>query len=636
MENRIIVHIKKAGDKYSGVIRCNGSEYDSGIMDIRPDDRIDLNNGKSIAIKEMLDALMDNNAGEYGPSFDERMQIATGKYLYRQIFDKNDKNFPNGIDFENFHIQIITEEEHVTHIPWVLLAKQNGAYLTSSGACVSIGVHENRRDISLPSCPKLLVIAPEPKDWGETRAGNHIEKLEDMLREAHRDYNTGGGLKIVRTWEEFKDAVLDFELHAIYFYGHGQGDRDKTHLIFTTGRSHKAKPVSASDIAHVIKQSGNIPYIMYLNCCYGDSGGLFGAGQALSRAGVPAVLTNRTIAMIDAAMSQGILFWQNIISDGMAPHKAVANLYKDLIGGDVSLSDARWMTPVLYCHYDKWTSKPPPKINRLVDPHWQIKLDRINQFGRVSYLTRSMLKEGRPKILVYLWYGEEGQGIDIFHHRLSVELRDEVERACFVEKQPEWPPFVDPNTSFNDMICEAFESESPDHIPACIRQCSKGRANRPVLLYIRHTPLRTLKIINIKVIRQYLEWLDTYFVKLLGKNAYAVVGISYIVKKPAKFAEMVKKKIIREIKLKKTAFHLLNELEKITEIHLRDFIRDHDIKLLESSIDNIIEYVIDNSKGKYEHVLELLKDAVSRPCDFIDKNPETDKDDEEEDFGVDD
>jgi hypothetical protein len=81
------------------------------------------------------------------------------------------------------------------------------------------------------------------------------------------------------------------------------------------------------------------------------------------------------------------------------------------------------MTPVFHCHYDQWKANHPKPASRLErDPHWSLKLDRVRQFGQVFYQTSQMLQEHKPRSLAYIWYGQEGQGVDLFHKRLKFEL----------------------------------------------------------------------------------------------------------------------------------------------------------------------------------------------------------------------
>ena len=98
--------------------------------------------------------------------------------------------------------------------------------------------------------------------------------------------------------------------------------------------------------------------LVYVNCCQGDAGGFLGVGMQLADF-VPAVMTNRTVAMVSAAQAQALAFWENVLLKGIAPHKAVTRLYRGMEDLNLSAVDVRWMTPVLHCGYDTWRANPP-------------------------------------------------------------------------------------------------------------------------------------------------------------------------------------------------------------------------------------------------------------------------------------
>ena len=72
----------------------------------------------------------------------------------------------------------------------------------------------------------------------------------------------------------------------------------------------------------------------------------------------PAVITNRTVAHIDAARAQAMALWEDVLLKGVAPHRAMAGLYRRLGRLNLSTADARWMTPVLHAHYGSWKANP--------------------------------------------------------------------------------------------------------------------------------------------------------------------------------------------------------------------------------------------------------------------------------------
>lgn len=601
--NQTIIRIK-ANDKgqYFGNITHSGRSHDLGMLGIGSKDVVVIKGEK-----HELGNLTEIAAIPFG----ESGRLAVGQYLYKQVCGKI-----SGFEGAS-HIRIVTSDEHTGLLPWILMAGETGMFLTIAGCAISLAVHEKWSSEKMPAHPKILVAAPKPAGWPDTGADRHVaDKLMGMLTGAagHR-YYLGNLLRTAETWDEFQNMTENFRPDAIYFYGHGKHVDGQTFLIFTQGRPQRAHPVSASDFAGFFRRlPEKMPPVVYINCLEGDTGGMFGLARQLAVTGVPAALANRDPLKPETAREMGLAFWRRILLDGQVPDEAAQNMRDDM--GSIGLAgETRWSVPVPYCQYGEWESHPPQRFTVIHDRDWSLKLDRVNQISKVSYLTRLMLKERTPKIIVYLWCGEEGQGVDLFHERLKVELRDELERACFMEIQPEWPvQMIDPNKSYEEMMLEAFEVDTMNHIPACIRSSSQGRSNRQTLVYIRHAPLRSVEIMNLRRLKEYLEWLNTYFATLLDRDSHAMFGISYVMKDHAeKFHKMAEKRVVEQLALSRTAVHLLDEMGAVVKRDLHEFIKTHNIVLPPGRIDAIFENVLEKTKGKYEITLDELRLAIDRP-----------------------
>jgi hypothetical protein len=405
----------------------------------------------------------------------------------------------------------------------------------------------------------------------DTKAEGHLEALEELLAGADPRHTRGRHLRVVATWEAFSDTVADFRPHLVYYYGHGIGD----------------------------------------------------------------LVTNRTVAHIDAAHAQGLAFWRSVLLDGTPPHVAVAQMRSNLINLGLGLGDARWMTPVLHCHYRTWKANPPTSRRRLeADPHWRLKLDRVQHFGQVFYLTSQMLQERRPRSLAYVWYGQPGQGIDLFHQRLNVELRDRISDAHFYQVRPEWPPTVNaPAQDFEAMLTEAFEVNRLDDIPGRIRTESRGVSGRQTLVYVRHLPVQSSKVINPSVLKDYLEWWDTYFVRLLEGQVFALLGVSFVVDKPNVFRRVLtERERINDLPLDRTVLRVLDELDRVTKKDLLDFLNTHNIPLPISRRDRVLDDILAQTAGHYEMTLEALKDIAARawaPAEQASDDQQTTEDDDD-------
>jgi len=271
---------------------------------------------------------------------------------------------------------------------------------------------------------------------------------------------------------------------------------ESTYLLFASGQGDRLDRRPVADFAQVLRNLDRAPALVYVNCCQGDAGGDLGVGRLLE-AFVPAVITNRTLAMIETAQAQALALWEALLMKGESPDAALALLYSRRIGPDVRADEVRWMTPVLHGHYSDWTANVPPPLRRDVhDPFWHLKVDRVEQVGVVKDQTRQMLREGKPKAHAFLWYGEPGEGVDIFHNRLDKELREDNPDNRVWTVHPYWPDeLVTPHRSFSDMLCEACGVSDLEDISAQFRHLTGGATGKGALLsQFREVELRDLHL----------------------------------------------------------------------------------------------------------------------------------------------
>ncbi|ETR67533.1 MAG: hypothetical protein OMM_05086 [Candidatus Magnetoglobus multicellularis str. Araruama] len=282
----------------------------------------------------------------------------------------------------------------------------------------------------------------------------------------------------------------------------------------------------------------------------------------------------------------------------------------------------------------KITQYKPIKNRTLThDPHWRYKLDRMAQFSQVKFMTEEMLMKQSPKVLCFLWYGEQGQGIDHFHHRLRVEFRDQLFKTELIEIAPSWPTnFENLPESCEKMFNDAFETHSLYQIPSRIRELGSGNQS---LVYIRHMPLTSTKVVTLDILKRYIEWLDHYFLPCLEKDRFfALVGISYVVNNPSKFYRLVEKRKISTMHHKNTVFRILEEMKKLDKQDLYDFLQTHNIKLPYDSKERVLDEIISKTDGHYEQTLYELENMVNRAWAMDEGVDEIDE--EDEDLGVDD
>jgi hypothetical protein len=464
----------------------------------------------------------------------------------------------------------------------------------------------------------MLIVAQEPTGVADTRAKSHLEILDYRLSLYDHHLSLGDHIQVAYTWEQFRQLVDELRPHIVYYYGHGLGDRYHSRLVFATGAHYRRVDKPISDFAQCLRDMKEPPKLVYLNCCSGDAGGFLGAGWQLGEF-IPAVVTNRTAAHIDAAQAQALALWQSILLDGRPPHVAMTEIRSRLVDLDLSFSDARWLTPVIHCHYADWNSTPPERIDPLEhDPHWHLKLNRVAQFGSVVYQTRQMLRERRPRSLAYVWYGQKGQGISLFHKRLKVELQEDLAtRAHFLEVRPAWPmDLYDPDRSFADMMCGAFDVHSLQDIPHCIRAHTRGATGRQTLVYVRHQPVRSKNVMNPRILKTYMEWWDRKFAPLLEDRTYALLTVSFEVSNPAKFRKaMLEGAGLYDIELTSTVLRLLDEMERVGMRDLFEFLQTHNVRLPRARRDRILQDILEQTNGHYDQTINALRRLVNRALD---------------------
>lgn len=635
---RYFVEIGKSGDQYSGSLHQGDPEKAQSLPDLKLGTEAEIEiKGKSYRLGDLIHALIGYQESDLKLAFDERGQLQIGQYLYDQVFAALHLHEQNENEID---VRILTQDEHIARLPWVLLNRR-GIFLAAAGWSVALASTIDTRDCELPPSPKMLVVAPQPDDFPNTRAEPHLEALEDLLSASDHRLSFGNHLRAAYTWEEFTQAIKEFEPQIVYYYGHGVGDMHTARLVFAAGKHQQRKDVPVADFALWLREMTVPPCLVYVNCCLGDAAGFLGAGIQLEDF-VPAVITNRTVAKIDAAQAQAMALWESILLKGIAPHRAVAKLYGRMGHLDLSTADVRWMTPVLHCHYANWKANAPLPVSRLEhDPHWYLKIDRVTQFSTVATQTRQMLREQKLRSLAFVWYGQEGQGIEIFHQRLNVELREDLSNTFVYEVRPEWPAELENyHHSFRDMMTEAFEVNSLEDIPARIRSKTHGAFEKQTLVYIRHqpvvspkkmTPQRLRHSINPKTLQEYLKWWNTIFVPLLERQQFALSGVSFVVKNPPKFRSLIlDKERLEDLYLNETIFRLLDEMERVAKRDLLDFLRTHNIRLPIQRQDRVLERILERTEGHYEKTIEELKHLVDIAWDLTEEETQAMELEEEE------
>ena len=323
MDLNVEIHARQG--RYSGLLRRSDQPYTQTLDELclGPDDTVTIK-GRELSLGRLVRALVGYRPSDLELAFDERGQLALGTWLYRCVFGEQ------RFDADQIRLRIDTDDEHIARLPWPLLCR-DGVFCCANGWSVTLGAGSPRNEVRLPPEPRLLLVMPEPAGVAPTQAEPHLEELETCLSAGLPTLRRGHQLQVARTWDEFVQQCREFRPELVYYYGHGIArGLDSTRLVFADADGRRLdRPVG--DFAQVLCNLDPAPLLVYVNCCHGDAGGLLGAGRQLLRC-IPAVITNRTLAHIDAARGQALALWEALLLQGESPHRALATLYARRIG----------------------------------------------------------------------------------------------------------------------------------------------------------------------------------------------------------------------------------------------------------------------------------------------------------------
>jgi hypothetical protein len=575
---------------------------------IGSDDQICIKD-KDYRIGDLLQALLQYQAADLAIAYDERGQLEIGQYLYKQVFGALDPSDLRSGD-EPVDVRIICDDEHASMLPWVLLAHQ-GIFLCATGWSITLAGGVAHQEFRLPEQPTVLIVAPQPKGAEPTEADTHLQKLRARLSALFPHFVKDDYWRVCVSWEDFVGLPADFSADIVYYYGHGIADDFTARLVFATGPTGSRVDKPIADFAQKLRTCPQPPLLVYLNCCKGGAGGFLGAGRQLGKF-IPAVVTNRTFAEIDAAQAQASMFLESSLLQGAAPHLALTRVLGQMPNIKLSFDNPRWMTPVAYCSYDTWIAKPPSKKDPFEnEPFWHLTLDRDPQFGKVSIDTHAMLDNRRPKALGIIWYGASGQGVESFHNRVEVFLRREMlsKGNHYFEVIPAWP-MADPrgnNAFYESMLCEAFHVQSFAHVPEAIRNQTLGASGVKTLVCIRHEPAKSKRILDTETLGDYLHWFDKQFVPALSENVFCILTMSFIREDPADFGAA-----LDEIDWDGVGFNgimplVLDEIGAIKNRELMEFVRRHDLPILPAVRKQVLDEILSKTAGQYDRIIEEFK-----------------------------
>jgi hypothetical protein len=657
---RVLMQFTRTGDTYAATYWAEGREEPIRLEGLALGEAAEVEiDGRRHRLGGLVEHLLfprladyEVNGEDWRGLLDGREQVEIGRHLFRETLGRLPEPERRRIlGQEGVALHLLCADELIPRLPWSLLAEAvYGTYLSQrvltpvlSGRTLEgdgLGLEGVFRDVELPPNPRLLLVTPEPAGVSPTEADHHVRELEHRLGGLDRWLVLGKNLRRVRSWAEFVGALQgELAPHLVYFYGHGEADGRQGRLVFQDGEGRRLdQPIA--EFARRLGELATPPLVAYVNCCQGDAAGMLGAGRQLE-ARIPAVLTNRTVADIPAAQAQGRLFWEQIIG-GIAPHQALQRVYAATGGPELTVEQVCWMTPVLHGHYREWSAHPPQPVSRQVhDPHWNLKVDRTLQYPIISDLTRKMVRFGKPKAQSFVWYGREGEGVDIFRERLDRELfdlslpdgRTELSDTAFRTLRPEWPAtLARKGEDFRDMVLNAFGVSDLAAIPRRIAEWAREEEQPTALVYLAHEPVRIRESytsramieesINPQTLRAYLEWWDSLLADpklgLLEAGQHLLIGLPFISGNPPALLAWMQSKAARldQLALSHLGVRVLKELEEVARQDLLHFLQEHNILLPPERREYMLDAILKETQGHYEQTIKALQEWIDKIWDI--------------------
>ncbi len=627
----LLVEILRSDDGHDVRVRAAG-----GATDVRrcgaalgPEATVTIRD-EAVPLARICNAAREPDFTHTAALLDRRGQTAVGEYLWNTVFGEKAADRWNGLSNSESDISIVTTDERIARLPWNLMGREGG-HCVLRGVMVSLSTRVERAPTELPPLPRLLVIAPQPRDCDPTAATAHLEELEGMLRGADPRYAQGEQrLRVLRSWEDLL-AASDFKPDCVYYYGHGFADGETAELWFENGNG-LVQTVPLADFATALLRD-RAPVAVYINCCQGDAAGYLGAGFQFGNR-VPVLVANRATAAVDLARKQGLLFWRRLLINGTDPGEAVREMYLSYLDHGLTGDSVHWMTPVLYRHYSTWRSCPllREQRSRMGDPTWHLKVDRVPQASRILYEIGNLFKQGKPRTQAYVWYGKPGHGCELLTKRLRVEFDEMLADTKIVEFTPEWPQIAE-SAQFRHMLLQAFGVQHFEDIPAALRREARANSDTRVLAYVRHTTVKDSKVINPARVRQYLDLWNREVAPHFTVRNFAVIGMAFVVEKPSGFIEAMHKHGPPD-GMPQTGFTLLDELKSLTRQDLTNFLSRHTIDHLPTDFSSTLDKILKQTDGAYEATVEALEKAVIDLWEkgAIDLPPDDDKQEPEFDY----
>lgn len=619
-ECTIYLFLSESNHGIQGSVEVQGTHHPLGSVELTPRDPSSL--GPDLSLGHVVEKIIRYDRPFLQRLLHEAGQLALGRCLFEKTLGQI-RTLPLH-ELRSWNLIVASESAWICQLPWILLARDKG-FLASSGWTISLRTTRNRpeREVQINRDSKLLMVVPDLVEHHSTGGRQHAQEIVNLLTDKCPSWSRGNRTSVITSWKDFRHQIREWKPTYVYFYGHCAGDGERSRLLFEGDRPGSKEPISTMDVRNFFLSLDpeSLPKLFYINGCHTDSGGWLGAGHQFSDL-IPAVVAQKTSAVIEAAKIQAKEFLRLLMTKNLAPHEIVRKIYQDPGELGQSQGDFRWATPTVYLDYRSWnweSSRSEPS-----NPMWRELLDRTKQ---IDVLMRQTLEGGsvRPPCLATLWFGERDSGVEALRQRAANDLKNEFSTGRYfgtVKSGIKWPeedlrhPLTVPA-----LIERIFGLENIGDLKSHLRRYVERSNGEKPIIYIDFAPppgdipesshdqnrFHRLSARNIGIFLD--RWRDTTAMIARDVGVFLCLGIGLRVENRHTFKLQLSEQAGARDHLETLILH---PLEEITVTDLEKFLTRYLAGSLWSSLEpsmrnRVARKIIRETNGLYMKVIAMLE-----------------------------
>jgi hypothetical protein len=316
-------------------------------------------------------------------------------------------------------LRVVTEDPQLQSMPWGLMAF-GGDYLRDSGWTFEVGAEVAPRgdiDLSLPT--GILLILPElGAASDDTGSGSHHRAIRELVAAYMPDLHPDQ-LRVARTREEVRIALVETRPTIVYYYGHGEVPDDGQAFLRIPAANRRVGEDphrwNVHDLARAFCAE-RAPDLVYLNGCRTGQGTLQSIASRLARV-TPVVLAHPTDALSGPASEVATRFFRRLFSAESDPIEVA--MRRDASEPTTGLG---WLPLLAFGNYRSFSIRfsklPRAQVVRPVD------FDRHRQRQVASATLRDIVQEPARRVQAFVIVGPP----ENHQHEVAGQLRDYIDR----------------------------------------------------------------------------------------------------------------------------------------------------------------------------------------------------------------